>query len=165
MKIPSIFLILSISISKEHEKIENSFYFLKNRVGYYADVKILPEITLPDPLISFCSNNQAKFSISTSTKQCNKFKNFISRSTIWPKFVYDQYGMEDVMQKVNRFLAFLKITAVPEDPVKLSFWLARNIPIISEEDRASIFYANSVIDRMLIVNKSLDYVSMVLGLS
>jgi cereblon len=47
---------------------------------------------------------------------------------------------------------------VPSDPVLLSFWLARNIPITNEK-RRTIFMLDSVNARMLIIGKALDFVS------
>jgi cereblon len=124
---------------------------------FYASVKILPEIILPDPIVSLCaSNNTLKFLHNPS--QYENIKNFITRSYgVWPKFVYDQYEIVTVMQKVERFLAMLNMTEkVPTDPVALSFWLARNIPL-KQKERQTIFISNCVTTRMLIIGRSLNF--------
>ncbi|XP_058449634.1 protein cereblon-like [Malaya genurostris] len=123
----------------------------EDRAHYYAQVKILPEVLLPDPLMNFCTNNMVKIN------NINRNRLLAAQSSVWPKFVYDQYGSEKILSKVGRFLAFLQIESVPTaDPVMLSFWLARNIPL-SESDRKELFYSNSVLTRMLLINNILDY--------
>lgn len=136
---------------------QQRFHTVRHLPGRRADVIILPEIILPDPLLSSCSNIMKRYAFCNSKKYSHRFKAFLSHAMVWPKFVYDQYGTEEVLTKVDRYLAFLKIVSVPSDPVKLSFWLARNIPI-DERDRKLIYQANAVISRMLVINKSLDQV-------
>ncbi|XP_058449602.1 protein cereblon-like [Malaya genurostris] len=131
------------------------FRMVRHTAGRRADVLILPEILLPDPLLSSCSNLMKRHAFSNKKELSHRFKSFMSHVMVWPKFVYDQYGTEEVLAKVERYLAFLKITSVPSDPVKLSFWLARNVPI-DERDRRLIYQADAVISRMLVINKSLD---------
>lgn len=131
--------------------------FTEHGRKFYAHVKILPEIVLPDPIISLNdSNNLRKF--LNNPNQYNKVKDFIARSFgVWPKFVYDQYEIVTVMQKVERFLAMLNmIEKVPTDPVALSFWLARNIPL-TQTERQNIFVSNCVTSRMLIIGRSLNF--------
>ncbi|KAL9692904.1 hypothetical protein quinque_012189 [Culex quinquefasciatus] len=128
------------------------------RAHYYAQVKILPEVLLADPLTALCAANLTKIN-PRNRRQAAQF-------TVWPKFVYDQYGSDEVLLKVRRFLHFLQIESAPamkdeggggeDDPVALSFWLARNIPL-SEADRKEVFFTNSVLARMLIVNSILDF--------
>ncbi|XP_058811690.1 protein cereblon-like isoform X2 [Topomyia yanbarensis] len=132
------------------------FHTVRHLPGRRADVLILPEILLPDPLLSSCSNLMKRHAVSNKKEYSHRFKSFLSHAMVWPKFVYDQYGTEEVLSKVDRYLAFLKITSVPSDPVKLSFWLARNVPI-DERDRKLIYQADAVISRMLVINKSLDH--------
>lgn len=48
---------------------------------------------------------------------------------------------------------------MPSDPVALSFWLCKNI-LPNEEDRLNIFMSNSVTDRMQIIGKSMNVVSV-----
>lgn len=135
---------------------QQRFRTVRHLAGRRADVLILPEIILPDPLLSSCSNLMMRHAVSNSPESAQRFKSFLSRTVPWPKFVYDLFGTEEVLKKVNRYLAFLKIETVPTDPVKLSFWLARNIPI-DENDRKKIYEADAVISRMMIINKSLDH--------
>lgn len=123
----------------------------EGRAHYYAQVKILPEVLLPDPLSSFCASNMVKIG------NLNRNRLLAAQSSVWPKFVYDQYGSHEILWKVKRFLEFLQIESVPtDDPVMLSFWLARNIPL-SDTDRKELFFSNSVLSRMLLVNNILDY--------
>ncbi|XP_062557219.1 protein cereblon-like [Armigeres subalbatus] len=135
---------------------QQRFHVVRQVPNRRAEIKILPEIILPDPLLSSCSNLMKRYAVSNSKTYSQRFKSFVSHAMTWPKFVYDFYGTEDVLTKVDRYLAFLKITSVPSDPVKLSFWLARNIPI-DERDRKLIYQADAVISRMLVINKSLDH--------
>lgn len=123
---------------------------------FFAKVKILPEIVLSDPINSLnTSNNLKKYTHNTT--QYNSLRTFIAASTAWPKFVYDQYEIETVKQKVERYLGLLNVTA-PSDPVLKSFWLARNIPLTAEE-RLKIFASNCVNKRMLMMGESLNFVS------
>lgn len=135
---------------------QQRFHIVQQVPSRRADVLILPEIMLPDPLLNSCSNQMKRYAVSHNKKYSSRFKAFVSHAMTWPKFVYDLYGTDDVLAKVERYLAFLKITSVPNDPVKLSFWLARNISI-DEWDRKLIYQADAVISRMLVINKSLDH--------
>lgn len=126
---------------------------------YYANVKILPEVVLPDPLLRFSSNNLAKFTQNSS--QYSKLRNFVASASAWPAFVYNQYEVVSVTQKVERYLSMLNIANIPTDPVLLSFWLARNVPL-SIEERRSIFISNCVTQRMRNIGKSLNLVSIFL---
>ncbi|XP_053675288.1 protein cereblon [Anopheles nili] len=134
---------------------QQRFYVVRQSQERRADVQILPEIVLPDPLITSCSNAMVRYAHSSRKDRLSHFKRMVSQSTVWPPFVYDQYDTKKVMVKVERFLSALKITSVQTDKVKLSFWLARNIPL-SEEYRKMIFCTDSVLRRMLIINKALD---------
>ncbi|CAO1432184.1 unnamed protein product [Diamesa tonsa] len=120
----------------------------------FAKVKILPEIVLADPINSLNTSNNLKKFMHNST-QYNSLRTFIAASTAWPKFVYDQYEIETVKQKVERYLSLLNVTA-PSDPVLKSFWLARNIPLTAEE-RLNIFATNCVNKRMLMMGESLNF--------
>lgn len=72
---------------------------------YYAHVKILPEIVLPDPIISLnSSNNLLKFLNNSS--QYSKIKSRMAANGVWPKFVYDQVIIIIIiksMKFLNRF--------------------------------------------------------------
>ncbi|XP_055534051.1 protein cereblon-like [Wyeomyia smithii] len=121
------------------------------RAHYYAQVKILPEVLLPDPLTSFCASNMVKIG------NLNRNRLLAAQSSVWPKFVYDQYGSDEVLWRVRRFLEFLQIKSAPtKDPAMLSFWLARNIPL-SDADRKELLFSNSILSRMQLVNNILDY--------
>ncbi|XP_035911574.1 protein cereblon homolog [Anopheles stephensi] len=131
-------------------------FYIVRQSDRKADVKILPEVVLPDPLISCCSNAMLRYAYTDRKDRLTSFKRMLAQTTAWPPFVYDQYDMKEVMAKVERFLSSLKITSVHTDQVKLSFWLARNIPL-TEEFRKMIFCTDSVWRRMLIINKALDH--------
>ncbi|XP_049294794.1 protein cereblon [Anopheles funestus] len=135
---------------------QQRFYIVRHSQERRADVKILPEIVLPDPLISCCSNAMVRYAYSSRKDRLTSFKRLLTQTTVWPQFVYDQYDTKEVMAKVERFLSSLNITSVQTDKVKLSFWLARNIPL-TEEYRKMIFCTDSVLRRMLIINKALDH--------
>ncbi|KFB42716.1 AGAP005299-PA-like protein [Anopheles sinensis] len=135
---------------------QQRFIVVRHSQERRVEVRILPEIVLPDPLISTCSNAMVRYAYSSRKDRLASFKRLLTQSTVWPQFVYEQYGTEEVLKKVERYLSSLKITSVPTDPVKLSFWLARNIPL-TEENRKTIFGTDSVLRRMLIINKALDH--------
>ncbi|XP_058064285.1 protein cereblon [Anopheles bellator] len=135
---------------------QQRFFIVRQSQERRVEVKILPEIVLPDPLISSCSNAMARYAYSQQKDRLNSFKRMLAQTSVWPKFVYDQYGTDEVLAKVKRYLSSVKITSVPTDPIKLSFWLARNIPL-TEENRTMIFCTDSVLRRMLIINKALDH--------
>jgi cereblon len=135
---------------------DGSYMRPNQRRGYFADVKILPEIVLPDPLLQINSCPSILRRVHNQSEY-GRIRRFVASSSPWPKFVYDQYETNKVQRKVERFLAMLKIDTVPSDPVLLSFWLARNIPITNEK-RRTIFTLDSVNARMLIIGKALDFV-------
>lgn len=124
-----------------------------NRRRFLADIRIQPEVQLPDPLQNITSNNLKRY-LQNQT-QSHQIRNLTARGTRWPKFVYDCYDIRRVMDKINRFLVMLEIDTAPTDQVKLSFWLARNVPI-TEDQRYEIFITNSVTHRLLIIGKALD---------
>uniref|UniRef100_A0A182PJ24 Protein cereblon n=1 Tax=Anopheles epiroticus TaxID=199890 RepID=A0A182PJ24_9DIPT len=135
---------------------QQRFYIVRHSQERRAEVKILPEIVLPDPLISTCSNAMVRYAYSSRKDRLHSFKRQLTQGTAWPQFVYDQYDTKEVMTKVERFLSSLNLTSTQTDKVKLSFWLARNIPL-TEEYRKMIFCTDSVLRRMLIINKALDH--------
>lgn len=124
-----------------------------NRRRFLADIRIQPEVQLPDPLHAVTSNNLKRY--LQNEVQSHKINHLTAMSTRWPKFVYDCYDLRRVMDKIRRFLVMLEIDSAPTDQVKLSFWLARNVPI-TEDQRYEIFITNSVTHRLLIIGKALD---------
>lgn len=145
--------------SKAHQRFELVELDLNHSIArshcYRAKVKILPEYILPDPINLNISNNLMKFSQSSSHSQ--KIKTFLASSMYWPKFVYDQFSIVVVNEKIERYLAMLNISA-PLDPTQKSFWLARNVPL-NQSDRLKIFTSNCVNKRMLLIAESLNFVS------
>lgn len=145
--------------SKAHQRFiivetEDEFTSTRNH-SFYAKVRILPELVLPDPFSLNMSNHMMKF--SQNPKHLTLIKNLLSSSNRWPKFVYDQYSIVAVNEKVERYLAMLNVSA-PEDPVLKTFWLARNVPL-NQSDRLKIFSSNCVNKRMILIGESLNYVS------
>lgn len=124
----------------------------------YADVKILPDIVLPDPLISYSS--QSLIHLSPNKYLYNKLRLYQSNSSVWPKFIYDQYDISIVLEKIENYLRTLKLNVdtMPSDMVLLSFWLARHIPL-EQKDREIIFLMNCATQRILHIGKSLNFVS------
>jgi cereblon len=123
--------------------------------GYFAKVKILPEIVLPDPYLLTISNNYLKHLQNNSNR--NQLQRFLAASTRWPRFVYEEYSIATVTDKIERYLAMLNIEA-PTDPILKSFWLARNVPL-NHTDRLKVFQTNCVNKRLMLIGDSLNYVS------
>ncbi|CAG9798337.1 unnamed protein product [Chironomus riparius] len=121
--------------------------------GYYAKVKILPEIVLQDPYLLAISNSYLKHYQNTNNKI--HLQKFLAASTRWPKFVYDEYSIATVTDKIERYLAMLNIEA-PTDPILKSFWLARNVPL-NHTDRLKVFQSNCVNKRLMLIGDSLNY--------
>lgn len=121
--------------------------------AYYSKVRILPEILLPEPNFLTISNQLKKQSQNSSS--ADKFKTFIAASSRWPKFVYDQYSVVTVSEKIERYLAMLSIES-PQDPVLKTWWLARNVPL-NPTDRLKIFKSDCVNKRLLMIGASLNY--------
>lgn len=149
--------------SKAHQRFiiinnEDGLGIMRNH-SYYAKVRILPEFVLPDPFNLNMSNPMMKF--NQSPCQSNRVKNILSFSNRWPKFVYDQYSIAAINEKVERYLAMLNISS-PDDPVLKSFWLARNVPL-NQAERLKIFASNCVNKRMIIIGESLNFVSLLIG--
>lgn len=126
----------------------------KRNSKFYAKVKILPEKVLPDPIESLNqSNNLQKFMNNSSQK--NKIRKFLTSTGIWPKFVYDHYEVESVLNRINGYLALMNISA-PKDPVQQTFWLARNI-LLTNKCRMKVFKSNCVNKRLLIIGQSMNF--------
>lgn len=117
-------------------KQQSGSYLLEGQVysrrRYLADVKIQPEVMLPNPLQTMMGSSLKTFVYSST--HLAKIYRLTAATSHWPKFVYDQVDIGRVLRKVERFLAMLKIDSAPTDLSKLSFWLARNVPI-SEQKR------------------------------
>lgn len=122
----------------------------------YANVKILPEIVLPDPLITYSSSSLDRLRCNKSLY--DKLRYYQANLTAWPKFLYDQYDIVVVLEKIEKYLKTLNLeTSMPKDIVLLSFWLARHIPL-QRTDQIVIFKFNCATQRILHIGKSLNYV-------
>lgn len=78
-----------------------------NVIVLHANVSILPEIVLPDPLFGTETDSLSKYRLNPSCK--NKLRKFQSELLPWPLFVYDKYNMERVLEKIKTFLLKMKI--------------------------------------------------------
>jgi hypothetical protein len=135
---------------------DNEIAISRNQI-YYAKVKILPEILLPDPIQLTMSNNYIKHKAANG-KTSSRIKRFAAASTQWPAFIYEHYSMVRVSEKIERCLSLLNLEP-PNDPVQRSFWLARNLPL-NENDRLQIFKENCVNQRLLMIGATLNIVSI-----
>lgn len=136
-------------------KTNNESSITMRNQGYYAKVKILPEIVLQDPYLLTISNSYLKHFQCSRNK--NQLQKFLAASTRWPRFVYEEYSINTVTDKIERYLAMLNIEA-PADPILKSFWLARNVPL-NHTDRLKVFQSNCVNKRLMLIGDSLNYVS------
>lgn len=117
----------------------------------YGDVKILPEINLPDPLGSVNIGSMNRFrDIPSLAGFLNDFR---ATTTIWQKHVYNQYSINSTIEKVLKSLESNKLQSMPTDPTRLSFWLSRNAHI-SEEQLSKIFMTDCVNVRMRMIADS-----------
>lgn len=73
-----------------------------------ANVEILPEIVLPDPVLGIETNSLSKFR-QTSIATTRKLRRFEVGRLPWPGFVYDQYDVEKTMAAIRETIANLKI--------------------------------------------------------
>jgi hypothetical protein len=122
---------------------------------YYAKVKILPERVLPEPIQLSMSNSLMKHNQNSRTSA--KIKSFAAASTQWPSFVYNRFSSVRVTDKIESCMGMIKVEP-PTDPIKRSFWYARNLPF-NEEDRRQVFISNCVNERLLIIDERLETVS------
>lgn len=78
------------------------------RKQMFANVEILPEIVLPDPVLGIETNSLSKFR-KTSTATTQKLRRFEVGRLPWPGFVYDQYDVEKTISAIKGTLADLEI--------------------------------------------------------
>lgn len=116
-----------------------------------ADVVIQPDIELTRPLRNVTSNSCQKLLMNTK-KVINKVKKQASSLTPWPNFVYEYYDTTRILDKIM----MLRLDFPPESLTQLSYWLARNILPITEEERYQIFITNNVTQRLIILGKAMD---------
>ncbi|XP_034232877.1 protein cereblon isoform X2 [Thrips palmi] len=117
-----------------------------------ARVRILPEVKLPDPLsMMSCpvlDRFRTKANIGASTKRKHNLRLYDSISSIWPAWVYDQYDPERLVKQMLEILSCHKaVSPIPTDPVALSYWVARSLPI-KDSRRLVLLRMNSAIDRL-----------------
>ncbi|XP_059611561.1 protein cereblon [Phlebotomus argentipes] len=115
-----------------------------------AEVEILPELSLGDPLSGHIRGSLDKFLPHSS-----RIKLLYSHARAWPLFVYEQYDIGKVMMKIKHFVAAHNLENMPTDPIVCSFWSAKNLPL-EESDREKIFATNFVEVRMKIIAEKLN---------
>ncbi|KAK9500734.1 hypothetical protein O3M35_001939 [Rhynocoris fuscipes] len=127
-----------------------------------GELKILPEINLNKPLSSIqCGSlNRVR---TTRKEKCYAWEAFL---TPWPKWVYDQYDIDKLKDRVDKELRFLKQglrkdkgkVIMPSDPTELSFWLATHL---DAEERYHVNKLDSPIQRirwqLSLMNKCQQY--------
>uniref|UniRef100_A0A1B6E425 Protein cereblon n=2 Tax=Clastoptera arizonana TaxID=38151 RepID=A0A1B6E425_9HEMI len=116
-----------------------------------ATVEILPEVRLNNSLdeIRIQSINRYR---RTHSLRCRKKDAML---THWPLWVYEQYDVKQLINKIKNRLNFLEEESqavrfkinVPDDPTELSFWIAYNLPI-KEHDVKFLLTLNSPIQRL-----------------
>lgn len=119
-------------------------------------IKILPEIVLSDSLFGSTNTSLSKYRTNNEAA-IKKIRSFESASLPWPQFVYEQYNISRTMNKLREQLSSFQLEGMPTDPVKISFWCAKNLALQPIE-KIKVFLTDSVLDRMMIIEKSLAYV-------
>uniref|UniRef100_A0A1A9X412 Protein cereblon n=1 Tax=Glossina brevipalpis TaxID=37001 RepID=A0A1A9X412_9MUSC len=114
----------------------------------YGNVKILPDIYLPEPLKCINMGSMSRFRDNDSMKTV--YKRYQVATAPWPAHVYDQYSIASIIEKARTQLAQHKIHTMPTDPTQLSYWLVRNLHL-SENLMHSIFLTNSVNTRLRMI--------------
>ncbi|KAL9900219.1 E3 ubiquitin ligase component cereblon isoform 1-T2 [Glossina fuscipes fuscipes] len=114
----------------------------------YGNVKILPDIYLPEPLKCINMGSMSRFRDNASMKSL--YKRYQIASAPWPAHIYDQYSIASIIEKARTQLAAHKIHTMPTDPTQLSYWLVRNLHL-SENLMHSIFLTNSVNTRLRMI--------------
>lgn len=100
-----------------------------------ARIKILPEISLSNPMaeMSFTGLNRywSKTSNESETvKKIRKLRSNVSAISAIPSWVYDQYDVDRLVKRMLCVLSSHKaVSQIPTDPVELSFWVARSLPL------------------------------------
>uniref|UniRef100_A0A0A9YEK0 Protein cereblon n=1 Tax=Lygus hesperus TaxID=30085 RepID=A0A0A9YEK0_LYGHE len=115
----------------------------------YAEVQILPEITLRKPLTVFNvpSLNRVRHQVP---RKCQIREAYTSP---WPVWVHTQYDTDYLRKKVGNELLFLKQglkkikhrPPMPTDPTELSFWLGTHL---GADERLFLIKENSPIRRL-----------------
>ncbi|XP_037949664.1 protein cereblon-like isoform X1 [Teleopsis dalmanni] len=114
----------------------------------YCNVKILPEIYLPEPLNCIQMGSLNRFRDLPKMQQ--SFRRLQAASTSLPAYIYEAYNMSGVIEKARTQLAEHKINTMPTDPVDLSYWLVRNLHL-PEYVKKEIFKTDSVNVRMKLI--------------
>lgn len=130
-----------------------------------------------DPLFGIETTSLSKFRYSADMRP--KLRNMCSASLAWPRFVYDMYDTKAIIVKIKSFLSAMQISKnrlntnslvecnynryafagkMPLDDIALSYWCGKNV-LIDAKERLRLFRTSSITERMLIISKSLDYVS------
>lgn len=75
--------------------------------GLFANVTILPETMMNDPLYGSETTSLSKFRYNDNMKP--KLRQMCSASLSWPLFVYDMYDTQAIVVKIKSFLSAMQI--------------------------------------------------------
>lgn len=95
-------------VTRPHNNSFADILTTSGRNQMYANVEILPEIVLPNPVLGIETNSVSKFrNASVATTQ--KVRRFEVGRLPWPEFVYDQYDVEKTIAAIRETMTNLKI--------------------------------------------------------
>ncbi|KAI4488628.1 hypothetical protein M0802_011444 [Mischocyttarus mexicanus] len=126
---------------------------MKGNDMLFANVKILPEVTLNHPFLDSRLASLNLFRIQPTNEQESKQQDFVERVesviTPWPSWVYKQYDPVRLSSKIHHHLQFLKKrgSIIPKDPVELSFWVAQNV-LVDDDERIDLLNFDCAIARL-----------------
>uniref|UniRef100_A0A6M2DIZ9 Protein cereblon n=1 Tax=Xenopsylla cheopis TaxID=163159 RepID=A0A6M2DIZ9_XENCH len=122
------------------------------------NVMILPEYVLKDPLSCAHLSSLDKYRLHVSSQNRNLAmiaKRRDSYLTSWPMFVFNQYDLNDIVDKIRNHFRQLNIDSFPSDPIALSFWVAHNLQL-GASVRLLLFKLDSALHRLQIELKYLE---------
>lgn len=122
-------------------------------------IQILPDIFLPEPLSCLNMGSLNRFRDNPSMQ--DSYKRYLTATTPWPLHVYEYYSVSSIIDKARTQLAQHKISTMPTDPIRLSYWLVRNLHL-PENMMKSIFLANSVNTRLKLISTTFKEVKFYL---
>ncbi|XP_026466824.1 protein cereblon-like [Ctenocephalides felis] len=119
-------------------------------------VMILPEYALTDPLSCAHLSSLDKYRLQVSSKNMSAAaKKRHTYLTCWPMFVFNQYDLGDIVEKIRKYFRQLNIDSFPNDPIALSFWVAHNLQL-DTATRLLLFKLDSALHRLQIELKYLE---------
>ncbi|XP_026283490.1 protein cereblon isoform X1 [Frankliniella occidentalis] len=118
-----------------------------------ARVKVLPEITLPNPMSenAFQCLDRYRTNVNDEEKALKRrhsLRSSDSLTSAWPLWIYEQYDPQVLVKRMKRVLStYTAASQIPSDPIELSFWVARSLPV-SDAVRLIPLRMNSAIQRL-----------------